>query len=329
MIHTRDQDNNVLKELLSQKLLWWVVFDIGISGAFNSVVTMILECYRSILLENNIILIVGYNQIEFSFLKVLREIFPTRKIYVYQLEQLYWYNYNCFDFGSSKGIVMNTTIRIDNRLNHADAIWWYDLDNIGFLQSLWYQAPSWIPMLHAHTLQREKLDSDKDIDVLFYWSLNFARIKALHYLIHELNIKVQIIGKPFSGGINEEAKKLLVDLEPYRIDSIYTEDIWTYIARSKIILNLHFYESHLQEQVRLFELLINNKCIVSQKSRRNYYGSLIYEFEWYEEMVTMIDQILTSWKRQNTKHLSWDFENISTTFVKEGKRIVDWITMYW
>jgi hypothetical protein len=48
-----------------------------------------------------------------------------------------------------------------------------------------------------------------------------------------------------------------------------------YIERSKIILNIHFYETAIQEQVRLFYPMINNKCIVSETSRRNYYGNII------------------------------------------------------
>jgi hypothetical protein len=48
----------------------------------------------------------------------------------------------------------------------------------------------------------------------------------------------------------------------------------------------------LQEQVRIFELLINNKKVLSEKSRRNYYGNLIEEFSNPQEMIIGIENSL-------------------------------------
>jgi hypothetical protein len=51
----------------------------------------------------------------------------------------------------------------------------------------------------------------------------------------------------------------------------------SYIENSKIVVNLHYYDAAIQEQSRIFYLLINGKCVLSETSIRNYYGDLIVE----------------------------------------------------
>ena len=63
------------------------------------------------------------------------------------------------------------------------------------------------------------------------------------------------------------------------VASAWGDKLWNdYIFKSKIVINLHYYDSCLQEQVRIFELLINNKVVISEKSLRNYFGNLVPEF---------------------------------------------------
>jgi hypothetical protein len=91
---------------------------------------------------------------------------------------------------------------------------------------------------------------------------------------------------------------------------VFNDELLEYIANSKIVLNTHYYESFLQEQVRIFELLINNKVVISETSRRNNFGDLIYEFTTKEEMIILINNILNKklWKNAN---VSERFKNCS------------------
>jgi len=85
----------------------------------------------------------------------------------------------------------------------------------------------------------------KDIDILFYGSMNEHRAKIL----------------------NELKKK-------YKVAIIQTWDgrvLDSYIMRSKVLLNLHFYyESSMQEQARMIRWIGSPCRIVSEKSWKNY-----------------------------------------------------------
>lgn len=79
----------------------------------------------------------------------------------------------------------------------------------------------------------------EDIDVLFVGSLNDRRLTVLKQLAAQ--------------GINFEARF-----------NVYGELRDSFIARSKIILNVHYYESRVFEIVRVSYLLANRKCVVSE-----------------------------------------------------------------
>jgi hypothetical protein len=87
----------------------------------------------------------------------------------------------------------------------------------------------------------------KDIDILFYGSMNEHRTKIL----------------------NELKKK-------YKVAIIQTWDgrvLDSYIMRSKVLLNLHYYyESSMQEQARMIRWIGSPCRIVSEKSWKNYLG---------------------------------------------------------
>jgi len=79
----------------------------------------------------------------------------------------------------------------------------------------------------------------EDIDVLFVGSLNERRIAVLKQIAAQ--------------GGKVEAKF-----------NVYGSARDRLIARSKVILNLHFYESRVFEIVRVSYLLANQKCVVSE-----------------------------------------------------------------
>ena len=79
----------------------------------------------------------------------------------------------------------------------------------------------------------------EDIDVLFVGSVNDRRLTVLKQLA--------------SQGVNVEARF-----------NVYGAERDMFLARSKIMLNVHFYESRLFEIVRVSYLLANHKCVVSE-----------------------------------------------------------------
>lgn len=128
-------------------------------------------------------------------------------------------------------------------LKQADEVWDYDEQNIEVLKLI-------RPDVQLHILKPYKDWSKyapvaKDIDILFYGSMNEHRVKIL----------------------NELKKK-------YKVAIIQTWD-WrvldSYIMRSKVLLNLHYYyESSMQEQARMIRWIGAPCRIVSEKSHKNY-----------------------------------------------------------
>tara|TARA_Y100000996_G_scaffold224543_1_gene176652 strand:- start:347 stop:1198 length:852 start_codon:yes stop_codon:yes gene_type:complete len=88
-------------------------------------------------------------------------------------------------------------------------------------------------------LQRIKMNDNKEVDVLFYGSLNNRREKIINSLLKN-NVKVKCLF------------------------GVYGKDRDDWIGKSKIVLNLHYYESKIFEIVRIFYLLTNAIPIVSE-----------------------------------------------------------------
>ena len=79
----------------------------------------------------------------------------------------------------------------------------------------------------------------EDIDVLFVGSVNERRLIVLKQLAER--------------GINVDARF-----------NLYCSERDAFVARAKIILNVHFYDARLFEIVRVSYLLANHKCVVSE-----------------------------------------------------------------
>ena len=79
----------------------------------------------------------------------------------------------------------------------------------------------------------------KNIDVLFYGLLNERRKLIINNLLKK-NIKVK------------------------HLFGVYGEDRDEWIAKSKLVLNLHMYESKIFEIIRVFYLLTNGIPVVSE-----------------------------------------------------------------
>ena len=119
-------------------------------------------------------------------------------------------------------------------------VWDYSLRNIEALGAMGYgDAVLHVPIGFRPEMARISPAARQDIDVLFY------------------------------GSVNERRKKILeaLSLEGLSVESLF--DVYgaardAYIARAKVVLNLHFYESSIFELVRVSYLLANRKAVVAE-----------------------------------------------------------------
>lgn len=119
-------------------------------------------------------------------------------------------------------------------------IWDYSLTNIAQLKQWGINNVQYVPVGYVSQIRRIKLVENKDIDVLFYGSINDRRQKIIDTLERE-GIKVEVLF------------------------GVYGEERDDYIARSKIVLNMHFYEAQVFEIVRISFLLANEVFVISEK----------------------------------------------------------------
>lgn len=137
-------------------------------------------------------------------------------------------------------------------LKKADEVWDYDEQNIELLKLI-------RPDVKLHILKPYKDWSvykpvEKDIDILFYGTMNEHRAKILN----ELNKKYKVV--------------ILNSWDGRVIDN--------HIMRSKVLLNLHYYdESSMQEQARMIRWIGAPCRIVSEKSHKNYLGVEEFDYE--------------------------------------------------
>lgn len=115
----------------------------------------------------------------------------------------------------------------------------YSVKNLAALRLMGVPHARLLPPGYAPSLARVTPSATRDIDVLFYGCLNARRSAIIEALkSHGLNV-VSVFG-------------------------VYGAQRDLLIARSKIVLNLHFYESAIFESIRVSFLLANGACVVSE-----------------------------------------------------------------
>lgn len=129
-------------------------------------------------------------------------------------------------------------------LKEADEVWDYDEENIKVLKLI-------RPGIKLHVLKPYRVwpkESQKDIDILFYGAMNEHRRRILDELQKRYTVKILT--------------------NCWRSNEL---DSW--ILRSRILLNLHYYnETALQEQARMIRWIGAPCRIVSEPSVHNYLG---------------------------------------------------------
>jgi hypothetical protein len=143
------------------------------------------------------------------------------------------------------------------------AVWDYSPVNIGLLAEQGITHVRHVPIGYVPELTRIPQDVPQDIDVLFYGSYNDRR-RAILVALEERGVNVQTLF------------------------AVYGAERDAMIARSRIVLNLHFFESKIFEIVRVSYLLANGRFVVSERGSDAAHEAL-YEsalaFSEYEDLV--------------------------------------------
>jgi len=279
------------------------------NSAFYPVKVMLDEKYSNDKSFENTIIILGYNlgkKIDYY-----RENFPGKKIIVYQLEQLYNNKSLWYDKKSKNNLIKKRTEQIIDWLTKCDEIWDYDIDNKNFLIKEGFSNVIFYPLHYSQNLK--VLDKEEcKTDILFFGSINKKRARILSLLKNKYNIK--IIGD-YSFIDQNDIKKYGLTIQQKK----YGHELNKEIKNAKIILNLNYYESKIQEQVRIFPLVINNKCVLSQKTLRNYFGDLIVEFIDDNDLIEKLNFLLkdNNWEKVSNG-ISEKFKNKNKMDIKIG-----------
>ncbi len=141
----------------------------------------------------------------------------------------------------------------------AVELWEYSEGNVEFLKEQGFKGGHYIPLGYASSLERVAPAVKEEFDVLFY------------------------------GAVNERRRALLAELEARGLNvcvlfNAYGKMRDGVIARSKIVLNVHQFETQRLEQVRISYLLNNRRFVISEAAAENPYGEGVV-YSGYEGLV--------------------------------------------
>jgi hypothetical protein len=124
-------------------------------------------------------------------------------------------------------------------MQYAKKIYDYSFDNMNFYSN--FLKVEYMPFVCNAKYYEEK---EKSIDLLFYGTLNYRRYIIL-----------------------ESLKQLFPDITIEIYDKLFGQELKEKIKKSKIILNLHYYENSVLETARIFEALNYNVHIISENNK--------------------------------------------------------------
>lgn len=135
-------------------------------------------------------------------------------------------------------------------LKTTSAVWDYSLENVVFLERQGIHARH-VPLGGHPGMNRIacRPEDERDVEILFYGSMNERRAGVLH----QIGSRGMVLRTLFN---------------------VYGPDRDQWIGRSKIALNLHYYDTQIPEQVRL-SYLLNNGCFVISEGPSPYSGGLV------------------------------------------------------
>ena len=155
-----------------------------------------------------------------------------------------------------------------------------------------------LPCIEYNLLEDYQENTIEEFDVLFYGTMNDSRIKALNIIQMNLGFKYHI--------------KI--------INNIFGKELFNYIKKCKIVLNISYYKNALLECYRINEVQSCKKLVISffpnieDSSNYHYYkgsvvfvktlNSMISNINYYLENKTEYDKKIESIKfLENTKFI--------------------------
>ncbi len=157
------------------------------------------------------------------------------------------------------------------------SVWDYSKKNVDILKnSFGIKNIYHVPVGNTENLECLDVNYPTDIDVLFYGVINERRQKILKAL-QEHGLRVLILENSFGHERNH------------------------YIARSKVILNMHYFVPGILEEVRASFLWANHKMLVCERNHDTYVPQDLEDialFVPYEKLVDVIIHMLKAPERQ-------------------------------
>jgi len=120
-------------------------------------------------------------------------------------------------------------------------VWDYSACNVAALAQMGVREATHVPLGHATILERIAARAEEDIDVLFYGVYNERRLSLLR----------RLAGRGW---------------KVHWVNGVYGAERDALIARSRIVLNLHFYDESRLEVARCFYLMANGRFVLSEES---------------------------------------------------------------
>ena len=148
------------------------------------------------------------------------------------------------------------------KLLRNNLVWDYSVNNIKILKALGVKNIKHLELGYVNQISRIKKTTPQEIDVLFYGSINTRR----EFILNELK----------EAGLNVVC-----------LFGVYGSERDTFISRSKLIINIHFYDSKIFEIARISYLLANGICVLSESGHdplEEYYTNALV-FSPYERLV--------------------------------------------
>jgi len=176
-------------------------------------------------------------------------------------------------------------------------VWDYSTRNIEKFDELHIKTVKHFRIGFQKELARLDNSKPKEIDVLFYGCINDRRKKVLEQLVAK--------------GLNVKA-----------LFGVYGTERDQWIEKSKIVLNCHFYESHIFEIVRVFYLLTNSVAVVGEVNGSTSIDEMCLKGIYSAEYALLVDECsnLAQNKILREKISQNAFQSISqypqTTFTK-------------
>jgi SAM-dependent methyltransferase len=194
-----------------------------------------------------------------NILKFVDDHLPANTI-IFNLEQI-----------SSNRTPWNNTSYIEHLQKFT--VWDYSRRNIRFLRkSMGLKNVTEVRLGYVPEMTRLACDFPQDIDVLFYGVVNARRRHVLGAL-KDAGLHTVVLTKSYGQGRDH------------------------FIARSKCILNVHFYTPATLEIVRLGYLWANRKAVVSERQKNTEVDAGLEEscrFSLYDDLVTAVCEIVRS-----------------------------------